>query len=136
MIYYNVKSKTIWAYTTSGWDDEDGVGNYILVKGEAQEHLLQVHGCDYAHHPIELEVDLNDSSDSELIDGDGHHHHCTEFLPVTVSVLHLRQRPGGGRGGRGVPGVKRQQQLHGGGRHRILIDEVWDGREIQIKIPG
>ncbi len=36
VLYYNVKSKTIWAYTTMGWDKDDDSGNnsYILLKGE------------------------------------------------------------------------------------------------------
>ena len=36
VIYYNVKSKTIWAYTTSAWDQDDSSGNnsYVLLKGE------------------------------------------------------------------------------------------------------
>ena len=35
VVYYNVKSKTIWAYTTRGWDDDDLEGNnaYVLLKG-------------------------------------------------------------------------------------------------------
>ena len=70
VIYYNVKSKTIWAYTTSGWDDEDGVGTYILVKGEVKNIYYKSTDV-ITPTSIELEVDLNDSSDSELIDGDG-----------------------------------------------------------------
>ena len=35
MIYYNVKSNHL-GYTTSGWDDEDGVGNYILVRARSR----------------------------------------------------------------------------------------------------
>ena len=70
VIYYNVKPKTIWAYTTSGWDDEDGVGNYILVKGEVKNIYYKSTDV-ITPTSIELEVDLNDSSDSELIDGDG-----------------------------------------------------------------
>lgn len=70
VVYYNVKSKTIWAYTTSGWDDEDGVGNYILVKGEVKNIYYKSTDV-ITPTSIELEVDLNDSSDSELIDGDG-----------------------------------------------------------------
>ena len=70
VIYYNVKSKTIWAYTTRGWDDDDGVGNYILVKGEVKNIYYKSTDV-ITPTSIELEVDLNDSSDSELIDGDG-----------------------------------------------------------------
>ena len=38
VVYYNVKSKTIWAYTTRGWDDDDLEGNnaYVLLKGEVK----------------------------------------------------------------------------------------------------
>ncbi|MCD7908726.1 MAG: S-layer homology domain-containing protein [Clostridium sp.] len=71
VIYYNVKSKTIWAYTTSGWNDDDGgVGNYILIKGEVKNIYYKSTDV-ITPTSIELEVDLNDSSDSELIDGDG-----------------------------------------------------------------
>ena len=36
VVYYNVKSKTIWVYTTTGWDTDDDSGNnsYVLIKGE------------------------------------------------------------------------------------------------------
>ena len=71
VVYYNVKSRTIWAYTTSGWNDDDGgVGNYILVKGEVKNIYYKSSDV-ITPTSIELEVDLNDSSDSELIDGDG-----------------------------------------------------------------
>ncbi|HJB07846.1 MAG TPA: S-layer homology domain-containing protein [Candidatus Enterocloster faecavium] len=71
VIYYNVKSKTIWAYTTSGWDDEEpGNGSYILLKGEVKSIYYQSTDV-ITPTAIELEVDLNDSSDSELIDSDG-----------------------------------------------------------------
>lgn len=71
VIYYNVKSKTFWAYTTSGWDDEEpGNGSYILLKGEVKSIYYQSTDV-ITPTAIELEVDLNDSSDSELIDSDG-----------------------------------------------------------------
>ena len=41
VVYYNVKSKTIWAYTTRGWDDDDlRKQRLCAVKGRGQEHLL------------------------------------------------------------------------------------------------
>lgn len=71
VIYYNVKSKTIWAYTTSGWDDDDAENSsYILLKGEVKSIYYQSTDV-ITPTSIELEVDLNDSSDSELIDSDG-----------------------------------------------------------------
>ena len=71
VVYYNVKSKTIWAYTTSGWDDDDAENaSYILLKGEVKSIYYQSTDV-ITPTSIELEVDLNDSSDSELIDGDG-----------------------------------------------------------------
>ncbi len=70
VIYYNVKSKTIWAYTTQGWDDDSGVSNYILIKGEVKNIYYKSTDV-ITPTSIELEVDLNDSSDSELLDGDG-----------------------------------------------------------------
>lgn len=72
VIYYNVKSKTIWAYTTIGWDDDGdtGIANYLLIKGEVKNIYYQSTDV-ITPTAIELEVDLNDSSDSELIDGDG-----------------------------------------------------------------
>ncbi len=71
VVYYNVKSKTIWAYTTSGWDDDDAENSsYILLKGEVKSIYYQSTDV-ITPTSIELEVDLNDSSDSELIANDG-----------------------------------------------------------------
>lgn len=46
------------------------MGNYILVKGEVKNIYYKSTDV-ITPTSIELEVDLNDSSDSELIDGDG-----------------------------------------------------------------
>lgn len=74
--YYNVKSKTIWAYTTRGWDDDDLEGNnaYVLLKGEVKNIYYKSTDV-MTPTSIRLEID-DDNSDGDFgedgIDEDGY----------------------------------------------------------------
>lgn len=76
VVYYNVKSKTIWAYTTRGWDDDDLEGNnaYVLLKGEVKNIYYKSTDV-MTPTSIRLEID-DDNSDGDFgedgIDGDGY----------------------------------------------------------------
>ena len=75
-VYYNVKSKTIWAYTTRGWDDDDLEGNnaYVLLKGEVKNIYYKSTDV-MTPTSIRLEID-DDNSDGDFgedgIDEDGY----------------------------------------------------------------
>ncbi len=76
VVYYNVKSKTIWAYTTRGWDDDDLEGNnaYVLLKGEVKNIYYKSTDV-MTTTSISLEID-DDNSDGDFgedgIDEDGY----------------------------------------------------------------
>ena len=76
VVYYNVKSKTIWAYTTRGWDDDDPEGNnaYVLLKGEVKNIYYKSTDV-MTPTSIRLEID-DDNSDGDFgedgIDEDGY----------------------------------------------------------------
>ena len=76
VVYYNVKSKTIWAYTTRGWDDDDLEGNnaYVLSKGEVKNIYYKSTDV-MTPTSIRLEID-DDNSDGDFgedgIDEDGY----------------------------------------------------------------
>ena len=76
VVYYNVKSKTIWAYTTRGWDDDDLEGNnaYVLLKGEVKNIYYKSPDV-MTPTSIRLEID-DDNSDGDFgedgIDEDGY----------------------------------------------------------------
>ena len=76
VVYYNVKSKTIWAYTTRGWDDDDLEGNnaYVLLKGEVKNIYYKSTDV-MTPTSIRLEID-DDNSDGDFgedgIDEDGY----------------------------------------------------------------
>ena len=77
VLYYNVKSKTIWAYTTTGWDTKDDSGNntYVLIKGEIKNIYYQ--STDVMTPTwMRIEVDEANSDDdfdtSEDVDSDGY----------------------------------------------------------------
>ena len=83
VVYYNTKAKTIWVYTTRGWndEDEDGLATYLLIKGEVKNIYYKSSDV-ITPTAVELEVDPEDSSDSELIDSDG-----TITINLTTSQL-------------------------------------------------
>ena len=76
VVYYNVKSKTIWAYTTRGWDDDDLEGNnaYVLLKGEVKNIYYKSTDV-MTPTSIRLEID-DDNLDGDFgedgIDEDGY----------------------------------------------------------------
>ena len=76
VVYYNVKSKTIWAYTTRGWADDDLEGNnaYVLLKGEVKNIYYKSTDV-MTPTSIRLEID-DDNSDGDFgedgIDEDGY----------------------------------------------------------------
>ncbi len=76
VVYYNVKSKTIWAHTTRGWDDDDLEGNnaYVLLKGEVKNIYYKSTDV-MTPTSIRLEID-DDNSDGDFgedgIDEDGY----------------------------------------------------------------
>ncbi len=65
VLYYNVKSKTIWAYTTMGWDNDDDSGNnsYILLKGEIKNIYYKSTDV-MTPTSVRIEVDKANSDDS------------------------------------------------------------------------
>ena len=77
VLYYNVKSKTIWAYTTMGWDNDDNSGNnsYILLKGEMKNIYYKSTDV-MTPTSVRIEVDQANSDDSfdtsEDVDSDGY----------------------------------------------------------------
>lgn len=77
VLYYNVKSKTIWAYTTMGWDKDDNSGNntYILLKGEIKNIYYKSTDV-MTPTSVRIEVDKANSDDSfdssEDEDSDGY----------------------------------------------------------------
>lgn len=77
VLYYNVKSKTIWAYTTMGWDKDDDSGNnsYILLKGEIKNIYYKSTDV-MTPTSVRIEVDKANSDDSfdssEDEDSDGY----------------------------------------------------------------
>ena len=77
VLYYNVKSKTIWAYTTMGWDNDDNSGNnsYILLKGEIKNIYYKSTDV-MTPTSVCIEVDQANSDDSfdtsEDVDSDGY----------------------------------------------------------------
>ena len=64
MVYYNVKSKTIWAYTTKGWDEDDysGTNAYVLIKGEVRNIYYQSTDV-MTPTSVRIEVDTENSDD-------------------------------------------------------------------------
>lgn len=66
VVYYNVKSKTIWAYTTRGWDDDELTGNnaYVLLKGEVKNIYYKSTDV-MTPTSIRLEID-EDNSDGDF----------------------------------------------------------------------
>lgn len=70
VLYYNVKSKTIWAYTTNGWDTKDDSGNntYLLIKGEIKNIYYKSTDV-MTPTSIRIEVDAN-NSDEDLDSGE------------------------------------------------------------------
>ena len=77
VLYYNVKSKTIWAYTTMGWDNDDNYGNnsYILLNGEIKNIYYKSTDV-MTPTSVRIEVDQANSDDSfdtsEDVDSDGY----------------------------------------------------------------
>lgn len=77
VLYYNVKSKTIWAYTTMGWDNDDNSGNnsYILLKGEIKNIYYKSTDV-MTPTSVRIEVYQANSDDSfdtsEDVDSDGY----------------------------------------------------------------
>lgn len=77
VLYYNVKSKTIWVYTTMGWDNDDNSGNnsYILLKGEIKNIYYKSTDV-MTPTSVRIEVDQANSDDSfdtsEDVDSDGY----------------------------------------------------------------
>lgn len=77
VLYYNVRSKTIWAYTTTGWDTKDDSGNntYVLIKGEIKNIYYQSTDV-MTPTSVRIEVDEANSDDdfdtSEDVDSDGY----------------------------------------------------------------
>ena len=77
VLYYNVKSKTIWAYTTMGWDNDDNSGNnsYILLKGEIKNIYYKSTDV-MTPTSVRIEGDQANSDDSfdtsEDVDSDGY----------------------------------------------------------------
>lgn len=77
VLYYNVKSKTIWAYTTTGWDTKDDSGNntYVFIKGEIKNIYYQSTDV-MTPTSVRIEVDEANSDDdfdtSEDVDSDGY----------------------------------------------------------------
>ena len=77
VLYYNVKSKTIWAYITMGWDNDDNSGNnsYILLKGEIKNIYYKSTDV-MTPTSVRIEVDQANSDDSfdtsEDVDSDGY----------------------------------------------------------------
>lgn len=76
VVYYNVKSKTIWAYTTSSWEnDSAGNNSYVLVKGTIQNIYYKSTDV-ITPTSIRLEVDEDNSDDdfdiSDATDSDGY----------------------------------------------------------------
>lgn len=77
VLYYNVKSMTIWAYTTMGWDNDDNSGNnsYILLKGEIKNIYYKSTDV-MTPTSVRIEVDQANSDDSfdtsEDVDSDGY----------------------------------------------------------------
>ena len=77
VLYYNEKSKTIWAYTTMGWDNDDNSGNnsYILLKGEIKNIYYKSTDV-MTPTSVRIEVDQANSDDSfdtsEDVDSDGY----------------------------------------------------------------
>ena len=61
-----MKSKTIWAYTTRGWDDDDLEGNnaYVLLKGEVKNIYYKSTDV-MTPTSIRLEID-DDNSDGDF----------------------------------------------------------------------
>ena len=88
VLYYNVKSKTIWAYTTMGWDKDDDSGNnsYILLKGEIKNIYYKSTDV-MTPTSVRIEVDKANSDDSfdssEDEDSDGY---------LTISQMCIRDR--------------------------------------------
>lgn len=88
VIYYNVKSKTIWAYTTTGWDDDDYAGNnaYVLLKGEIKNIYYKSTDV-MTPTSIRIEVDASNSDDhydvDAALDSDG-------YLTVTLDSSELQ----------------------------------------------
>ena len=88
VLYYNVKSKTIWAYTTMGWDKDDDSGNnsYILLKGEIK-HIYYKSTDVMTPTSVRIEVDKANSDDSfdssEDEDSDG-------YLTISLDSSELR----------------------------------------------
>lgn len=77
VVYYNVKSKTIWAYTTDGWDKDTLTGEnaYVLLMGEVKNIYYKSTDV-MTPTSIRLEVDTSNSdsdiSDSEAMDDNGY----------------------------------------------------------------
>ena len=72
VVYYNVKSKTIWAYTTKGWDEDDysGTNAYVLIKGEIRNIYYQSTDV-MTPTSVRIEVDTENSDDIyESVDTD------------------------------------------------------------------
>lgn len=69
VIYYNVKSKTIWAYTTSAWDQDKSAGNnsYVLLKGTIKNIYYKSTDV-MTPTSIRLEIDADNSDDDFDID--------------------------------------------------------------------
>lgn len=88
VLYYNVKSKTIWAYTTTGWDTKDDSGNnaYVLIKGEIKNIYYQSTDV-MTPTSVRIEVDEANSDDdfdtSEDVDSDG-------YLNITLDSSELQ----------------------------------------------
>jgi hypothetical protein len=77
VLYYNVRSKTIWAYTTDGWDKDTLTGEnaYVLLMGEVKNIYYKSTDV-ITPTSIRLEVDSSNSdsdvSNSEAIDDNGY----------------------------------------------------------------
>lgn len=88
VLYYNVKSKTIWAYTTNGWDDKNDAGNnaYVLLKGEIKNIYYKSTDV-MTPTSIRIEVDADNSDDDfdsgEDLDSDG-------YLTITLDSSELQ----------------------------------------------
>ncbi len=98
VLYYNIKSKTIWAYTTTGWDEKDDSGNntYVLIKGEIKNIYYQSTDV-MTPTSIRVEVDSSNSDDdldTEELDSEGYLELSLDSseLQYLFSLMHLNTK--------------------------------------------
>ena len=72
VVYYHTKSKTVWVYTSTGWDSDDSTGKsqYVLLKGELKNIYYKSTDV-ITPTAIKLEIEEHsDNDDSEDIPTD------------------------------------------------------------------